>query len=288
MPQLPTINFFDRVSDSGVQIACFHFQCSDLKKDIIDDLQNNNEGIFGVFCVDGSLGIKLNEQVMQVKAGSMCSFFTGNFFQVDVCTDDFTGYVLFVSSYYITRIDSQVSVPFFLHSFSNPILQLSQNDIQVLASLLQMAEVRLNQEQQVFAKEINYHMLMILLYELSSMYDRNSEDVNPKNLREKILLKEFLQLVNANCHKEHNLAYYAGKLSITPKHLSLSIKKLSGHTGAEWINFILLLKIKRMLLNSPMTIQQVSDYFNFPDNSLFGKYFKKQVGLTPRAFRLQG
>lgn len=288
MTNLPTINFFERFSDSGVQIACFHFQKSDLKIDIINDLQNKNEGIFGVFCVEGNLDIKLNEQVINVKSGNMCSFFTGNFFHIEDCSNDFSGYVLFVSSYYITRIDSQISVTFFLHSFYNPILELSSSDIEILSSLLQMAEIRLNQSTRLFFKEINYHMLMILLYELCSMYDRNTDIINPSQIREKVILKDFLQLVNANCHKEHNLGFYAGKLSITSKHLSLCIKKLSGHTGAEWINFIMLIKIKRMLLNSPMTIQQVSDYFNFPDNSIFGKYFKKQVGMTPRAFRLQG
>ena len=33
------------------------------------------------------------------------------------------------------------------------------------------------------------------------------------------------------------------------------------------------------------TISQVADYYNFPNPSFFGKYFKKHTGLTPRRFK---
>jgi AraC-like DNA-binding protein len=289
MINLPVINFFEKevVGSESTDFACFHISHKNLHEEIPQELQLKTEGIFALFCIEGTLSFKLNEQDIILKSGNVCSFFTTNLFKSGSSSKDFSGYVLFLSSHYITRIDSHISITYFLHSFYEPILELSDQDIEVLSTLLRFAEVRINQPGRGFSKEILYHMLMILIYELCAIYDRKPVS-DKKKIRDEGLVKDFLQLVNQNCEKEHSLAFYAGKLSITAKHLSLCIKKLTGHSGAEWIDYLLMLKIKKMLLTSPMTIQQVSDHFNFPDNSFFGKYFKKHAGITPREFRIMG
>jgi AraC-like DNA-binding protein len=41
-----------------------------------------------------------------------------------------------------------------------------------------------------------------------------------------------------------------------------------------------------MLLQHPdYSVQQVSLMLNFPDQSAFGKFFKKETGLSPTAYR---
>lgn len=214
----------------------------------------------------------------------MCSFFTSNLFRITECSEDFSGYVLFISSYYILNVESHIATTYFLNSYSQPFLELGSEDTANLSLLLGLASERLKKEEGNYRKEIVFHMLMILLYELVSVFERNQRD--KKRSREEFMLKDFLILVNRYCEKEHKLGFYAKKLAITPKHLSLTIKKLTGRTGAEWIDYVLLLKIKRTLINSPLTIQQISDQFNFPDNSALGKFFKTKTGITPRQYRL--
>jgi AraC-like DNA-binding protein len=34
-----------------------------------------------------------------------------------------------------------------------------------------------------------------------------------------------------------------------------------------------------------MTIQQIADELNFPSQSVFGKYFKRVTGVSPREYR---
>ena len=33
------------------------------------------------------------------------------------------------------------------------------------------------------------------------------------------------------------------------------------------------------------TIQQIADELNFPSQSFFGKYFKKNIGVSPKEYR---
>ncbi len=288
MLNLPLINFLEGADtrSSGARIAIFNISHDNLHEALVKELQETNVGIFTVFCMDGSLEFTLDDRIVRIKARTVCSFFTLSPFIINQSSPDFSGYLLFASSYYVTTIDSHIAITYFLHSFEQPLLTLSPSDIDYLLNLLRMAEIRTSDLDRVFSREIMYHIVMILIYELSAIYERNPR-TDRKMIQSEILLREFLQLVNKYCEKEHNLNYYASKLSITPKHLSIKVKAITGHTAGEWIDYMIVLKIKKMLLNTSASLQQISDHFNFPDNSFFGKYFKRHTGMTPKSFRMQ-
>ncbi|MCK9160900.1 MAG: helix-turn-helix domain-containing protein, partial [Bacteroidaceae bacterium] len=62
-------------------------------------------------------------------------------------------------------------------------------------------------------------------------------------------------------------------------------KDLTNKTVTEWIIESLILKAKALLKSTEMNIQELSDYFNFSDASAFGKFFKKNVKMTPNEYR---
>lgn len=96
---------------------------------------------------------------------------------------------------------------------------------------------------------------------------------------------QFINLVQQHFKKERFLDFYASKLEITPKHLSRTMKALTGITAVEWIERYVILEAQVLLKSTNMTIQQISDELNFPTQSFFGKYFKKNVGMSPKDFR---
>uniref|UniRef100_UPI004056736F helix-turn-helix domain-containing protein n=1 Tax=Alistipes sp. TaxID=1872444 RepID=UPI004056736F len=42
---------------------------------------------------------------------------------------------------------------------------------------------------------------------------------------------------------------------------------------------------RALLSSTDMTIQQIADAMNFPSQSVFGKYFKRVVGVSPKGYR---
>lgn len=108
------------------------------------------------------------------------------------------------------------------------------------------------------------------------------EDLKYANNR---LLDKFMTLVQQNFKTERFLEFYANKLEITPKHLSRTIKALTGSTAVEWIERYVVLEAKVLLKSTNLTIQQIADELNFHSQSFFGKYFKKKVGMSPKEFR---
>lgn len=99
------------------------------------------------------------------------------------------------------------------------------------------------------------------------------------------LTDRFIDLVQQNFKKERGLEFYADKLGISPRHLSRSVKKETGHTAVKWIERFVVLEAKALLKSSNLNVQQIADELNFPSQSFFGKYFKKFVGKSPTEFR---
>lgn len=101
------------------------------------------------------------------------------------------------------------------------------------------------------------------------------------------IVDRFMSLVQQNFKTERFLDFYATKLQITPKHLSRTIKSLTGSTAVEWIERYVILESKVLLKSTNLTIQQIADELHFTTQSFFGKYFKKKVGMSPKDFRNQ-
>lgn len=99
------------------------------------------------------------------------------------------------------------------------------------------------------------------------------------------LSDRFIKLVKDKFKTERFLEYYAEELGVTPKHLSRTVKAQTGYSAASWIERFLILEAKILLKSTNLTIQQISDNLNFPTQSFFGKYFKKNVGVSPKLYR---
>lgn len=99
------------------------------------------------------------------------------------------------------------------------------------------------------------------------------------------LSDSFVKLVRENFKTQRFLDFYAESLGVSSKHLSRTIKAQTGYSAASWIERYLILESKILLKSTNLTIQQISDSLNFPSQSFFGKYFKKHVGASPKAYR---
>ncbi|MDE5886632.1 MAG: helix-turn-helix domain-containing protein [Muribaculaceae bacterium] len=99
------------------------------------------------------------------------------------------------------------------------------------------------------------------------------------------IVDQFIEMVQQHFKTQRFLNYYAQRLEISPKHLSRTVKKETGFTAVEWIERYVILEAKVLLKSTNKNIQQISDELNFPSQSFFGKYFKKNVGMTPVQFR---
>ena len=113
-----------------------------------------------------------------------------------------------------------------------------------------------------------------------------SKQDNTKVLRkEKELFIRFQRLLDEKISTSRNAKDYCQWLNISYRQLNSVCKTLTNLTVKEFIDKILILKIKKYLSDNPENISQVSYIFGFQEVTNFTKYFKKHTSISPKSFR---
>ena len=101
-------------------------------------------------------------------------------------------------------------------------------------------------------------------------------------------VREFVRLVHLNYTRERSVLFYANKLCVSPKYLSILVKEGTGRSAAAWIDHFVIMEAKNLLRFSGKNVQQVAYALNFVNQSAFGKYFKHITGMSPSQYQRQG
>ena len=128
--------------------------------------------------------------------------------------------------------------------------------------------------------------LFYLVTGIGSQRIRNiGDEVKKSSSRSKVIFEQFIKLVAEYHLKERNVGFYADKLCLTPKYLSKLIKTATGRSAPDWIDAYVILEAKNLLKYSNVTIKEVVYRLNFPNQSVFYKFFKARTGMTPSEYR---
>ena len=63
------------------------------------------------------------------------------------------------------------------------------------------------------------------------------------------------------------------------------MKQVSKRTPNEWIDNYVILEVRVLLRNTTMSIKEIAQQLNFPNQSFLGKFFKERVGMSPSDYR---
>ena len=102
----------------------------------------------------------------------------------------------------------------------------------------------------------------------SSSYVESAMDYIRKHYREKIYLEEV-----------------AESLGISEGYLSRLFRKETGECFQDQVNRERVNRAANLLLYSDLSLTQIAEYVNFPNQSYFGRMFKKYKNMTPKTFR---
>jgi AraC-like DNA-binding protein len=179
--------------------------------------------------------------------------------------------------------------PFFLSKFDFfensdlhvlPLQESFSSKIDKIFELIQLTQ----EANHYHEAELVRSYIFALIYEVDA-YHREHISKAPSSQQGHPLFTKFRQLLKSNYMQERKLDFYADQLHLTPKSLSAAIKKQSGKSAGEWIDDAILLEAKVLLQNKTLTVSQVSEMLNFSDQSVFGKFFRANAGMSPLEYR---
>ncbi len=99
-------------------------------------------------------------------------------------------------------------------------------------------------------------------------------------------VEELRRLLDEHFRKERLISFYAEKLAMTADRLNDHVKRATGVTAGHMIRQRVLTEAKRQLVFTSQAIHEIAYDLSFSDPSHFTRFFRKQTGMTPQAFRV--
>lgn len=266
-------------ASSESQMEIFRFPC------------RINAFIIGVG-IEGETSVSLNLHEHRLKKDSMFIFTPKNILQVN-SDEYFKADVIAVSTDFMRRIniDTKNMIPLFLQFAAKPSLTISSEESRSLRGFISQVERETRGPETHFSFDIISGLIAATVYKIGDiMYNYLSEHPemrNPSHNRAEEYFKQFTQLLGDHYRNERSVGFYARQLCITPKYLTTLIKRISGQSVSEWIDNYVILEAKTLLKFSDMSIQEIAYYLNFPNQSFFGSYFKRNTGMSPSQYKAQ-
>ena len=172
----------------------------------------------------------------------------------------------------------------FVFARMHPVLKLQSEEIETFKEYFQVIKQKLIDNHNHFRKDLIRTLMLAMFYDVGNVIYR-VKNSNESMLSYEKLFTAFLKILEENCRKERRVAWYAQQLKITPKYLSHAVKRVSGRSAVEWIENYVTMELRVMLKNSSLSIKEIANELNFPNQSFLGKYFKEHVGVSPSTYR---
>ena len=264
-------------SDSQMQV--FRFPCR------IDAF------IIGVG-TEGETSVSFNLHEFRLKKDSMFIFTPKNILQVN-SQQYFKADDIAISPDFMRRINIDIKnmMPLFLKFVENPTLALTPEESRSMRGMIAQIERETRGPETHFSFDIVSGLIAATIYKVGDiMYHylaEHPEGQNNSHNRAEEYFKQFIHLLGEHFREERSVGFYARQLCITPKYLTTLIKRISGQSVSEWIDNYVILEAKTLLKYSTMSIQEIAYYLNFPNQSFFGSYFKRNTGMSPSQYKAQ-
>lgn len=239
---------------------------------------------------EGETSLTSNLQEFRLKKDSLFIFSPKHILQVQ-SNNRFKAHLIVIAPDFLKRIniDTKRMMPRFLQFGSLPCMELTHAESQSLRSFISMVEQELKGSETDFSSEIIGGLIAATIYKvgdiLTHYLTEHPEVDSPIHNRAEEYFRQFTELLGEHYKHERSVGFYARQLCITPKYLTTLIKRISGKSVSEWIDNYVILEAKTLLKYSNMSVQEIAYYLNFPNQSFFGSYFKRNAGMSPSQYK---
>lgn len=239
--------------------------------------------------LSGKVTVEYNFERFEIDHDSIFFFPMGTFISLNAENwNDINAYILFLSPSFLRDININLSAfngPI-LSERRTPCLELDTKEMHHLVRYLDLLHLNAVDS---FNPQINKYiassLAAALFYQSLLFIYKRLEASGQQGGRRSGYVHDFLKLVNIYYTKERSVSFYASKLFISPKYLSLLVKEATGKSAAKWIDEFVIMEAKNLLRFSGKNIQQVAYALNFSNQSSFGKYFKHLTGMSPTEYQ---
>lgn len=240
----------------------------------------------GVYCTSGSGKGRINTKVFDLTQNSLMIVMPGQITELIDVSDDFNATYIIMTDSFTNSLGIGNTFSLKQVVASSPYIYLEERAKDSLENYLTMCRNLIPQKSNPHRLEI-LQLLTRAFFLGLGYFIHKVEELNNVESRSNEITKKFIELVEEHYSRHRELSFYAGKLNLTAKHLSRTVKETSGKHATEWIEKHVILDAITQLLSTNTSIKEIAYKLNFPSQSCFGKYFLRITGVSPATYRTQ-
>ena len=234
---------------------------------------SNIQSALIVYSLRGTAKISVHEDVHWIQPDELIILLPGQFVSFSEPSDTISGICI-------------PTLDFFFYMRSHYYYPQNERDVLRIYNYLGMIKDKV-MSTDAYRRELIIHLLRYLYLELFNAYEKESMLVNTrKDTRKEELANKFFSLIMKHFKENKDVAFYADKLCITSKYLTMVIKETSGKSAKDWIVEYIILEIKALLKNTSLNIQEIAIRTNFANQSSLGRFFRKHTGMSLSQYRM--
>jgi AraC-like DNA-binding protein len=250
------------------------------------------DGFMLLYCIKGSIRLNVNLKEFEISEGMLFMNLPGNIIRVneiiETPIEDVRYFCMAISREFSQGLKMEVTKLFNegVSMLENPGILLNDNEKELTWKHVDLLRSLLEKDIP-YKKDAILSTLSSLFYVLMGVWNDShlNELYDAQSTRSKVIFDKFMKLVSEYHTQYRNVGFYADKLCLTPKYLSKLIKNATGRSAPEWIDSYVILEAKNLLKYSGTTIKEIVYKLNFPNQSVFYKFFKARTGMTPTEYR---
>lgn len=252
------------------------------------------DGYMLIYCINGHIRLNVNLNEYDLKDGMAFFNIPGNLLRVNELVntqgEGLHYFCVAMSKSFVNELKIDMNKLFTegMSLLEHPSVVMDPKEKETAGKYMELLG-NLLESDMLYKREAIYSVMSSVFYMLSGIWARQASDLRENasvaTNRSRMIFDQFLKLVSQNYARHRNVGFYADKLCLTPKYLSKLIKDTSGRSAPEWIDSYVVLEAKNLLKYSNAAIKEIVYTLNFPNQSVFYKFFKARTGQTPSEYR---
>lgn len=243
-------------------------------------------GCILLYCTEGRAVVECNFTTMPFRKNDMIIVFSDTLFLMKRISPGFETRYFELSVALTDETTFNSGGAFFDWLYEHPVLKVAderKHDMQLWLSVMDWIEVHAEGKYRDMMLRNQWHNFFL---GLEAVLKNRLTDNDIKTISScRKIFNGFCKLLSENCHKHHDVKFYADELCITPYYLSCITQRVFAASPKQLIDRQIMMEIKSLLVTTEMTIKEVAERYNFESTSYLGRYFRRHIGLTPTEYR---
>ena len=167
----------------------------------------------------------------------------------------------------------------------DPVIKLSDEQAQHLLDDFHHLRDRMDDSHLQFYRGLMGSMCLTMMYDIFEAHAQR-ESTDSHTDRTAYIVKQLMALLATGISRtERDVSYYAERLNVSPKYLSATIKRMTGHSVTSYIARHTIPILKDYLNDERLSLTQIADLMHFTSLSYFSRYCTKHLGQSPSDYR---